>query len=64
MTDVEFIDRVVRIAAALGRAIGTLEGIDACHDLRQAIHTEPYAEARGALLDIMADRFEEGGANE
>ena len=64
MTDVEFVERVGCIAATLGRAIGTLEGIAACHDLRQAIHTEPYAEARGALLDIIADRFEEVGADE
>lgn len=56
LTDDEFANEVGKIAAALGMAAGTLEGLKVCGKVDEA-DTMPYAMAEQSLRAIIRDRF-------
>lgn len=56
LTDDEFAKEVGKIAAALGMACGTLEGLKVCGKVDEA-DTMPYAMAEQSLRAIIRDRF-------
>lgn len=56
LTDDAFVKHVSNIAAALGIACGTLEGLKVCGKVDEA-DTMAYAKAEQSLHAIISDRF-------
>lgn len=56
LTDEEFVKEVSNIAAALGLACGTLEGLKVCGKVDEA-DVKPYLLAEDSLHALIRDRF-------